>query len=120
MSVPPRRTIYDEYPVPVLGGVYNGVFGTFPETYVTFKEKENKPAVIVGGREMPSHLSSTAVELYKRLRDLSCREEGLHVVALASSLQLSFRQVFDAADELLCAGLTFTTIDEDTWAALDC
>ena len=74
---------------------------------------------VIGGREMPKHLSPRAIQVYKWLRNSPQSNEGQHVQLIASSMGLEVNDVFRAAEELVEAGLTFTTVDEQTWAVLD-
>lgn len=73
----------------------------------------------VDGKELPSHLSPRARQVYKYLRDSPQSNEGQHVQLIASSMGLQVNDVYRAAEELMEAGLTFTTLDENTWAVLD-
>ena len=121
MSLPPRTTAYDAYPVPVLGGIHNGVFGIFPQSYVTLETTQGKaPAVIIGGREMPNHVSQTAIKVYRLIRANWYSNEGTHVRVIAEALGLPMEDAFRAAEELVEAGLTYSTTSRETWAAFDC
>ncbi|KAK5083465.1 Replication factor A protein 2 [Lithohypha guttulata] len=76
-------------------------------------------AETVGGVELPKHLSPRAVAVYKYLRNSPQSNEGQHVQLIASNTGMEVDAVFRAAEELVEAGLTFTTVDESTWAVLD-
>ena len=76
-------------------------------------------AVNVGGKELPQHLSPRARMVYKYLRESPQSNEGQHVQLIASNMGLEVNDVYRAAEELVEAGLTFTTVDEHTWAVLD-
>lgn len=72
-----------------------------------------------GGRELPKHLSPRAKMIYNYLRNSPQSNEGQHVQLIASNTGLEVNEVYSAAEELVEAGLTFTTVDEHTWAVLD-
>jgi len=76
-------------------------------------------SVKVDGRELPSHLSPRAKMVYKYLRESPQSNEGQHVQLIASGMGLEVNEIYRAAEELVEAGLTFTTVDEITWAVLD-
>lgn len=46
--------------------------------------------------------------------------EGVHLNVISSSTGMSVRDVLAAADELLGQGLIYTTVDDETWAILEC
>lgn len=75
--------------------------------------------IVVDGREMPKNISPRAVQIYKYLRSSPQSNEGQHVQLIASNINMEVNDVYRAAEELVEAGLTFTTVDESTWAVLD-
>lgn len=74
---------------------------------------------VIGGRAMPSHLSPRAKMVYKFMREQPQSNEGVHVQMIATGVGMDVNQVYSAAEELVTCGLTFTTVDENTWAVLD-
>ncbi|KAK5939164.1 Replication factor A protein 2 [Knufia obscura] len=78
-------------------------------------------SVNAGGKEMPANMSMSprARTVYKFLREGPQNNEGLHVQLIASGTNLEVNDVYKAAEELVEMGLTFTTVDESTWAVLD-
>lgn len=84
-----------------------------------FGQANGNAPEIIGGREMPRHLSPRAKQIYKFLRDSNQSNEGMHLQLIASGVKMEVNEVFKAAEELVEAGLTFTTVDEQTWAVLD-
>lgn len=80
---------------------------------------EGDTSVNAGGKQLPSHLSPRAKMIYNYLRSSPQSNEGQHAQLIASTTGLEVSDVYTAAEELVEAGLTFTTVDESTWAVLD-
>ncbi|MCJ1368895.1 replication factor A protein 2 [Loxospora ochrophaea] len=71
----------------------------------------------------PSRLlatSPTARRIYEALQNSPQNNEGLHVEHLAAQLRLGVEQVQRGAEELHAEALIFTTVDDSTWAIMDC
>jgi replication factor A2 len=73
----------------------------------------------VNGKPLPP-MSPLARRLYQTLSDTPQSNEGLHVQNLAAEMGLSVSEVYKASEELLASGLIFTTVDDNTWAILEC
>lgn len=71
-----------------------------------------------GGR-MPN-VSPTARRVYQMLKSSPQSNEGLHVHNIAASLGVNVNEVMKAGNELLEHSLIFTTVDDLTWALLEC
>lgn len=65
-------------------------------------------------------MSVVAKKVYEHLRSAPQNNEGLHVNVIAQQMHIQASDVFKAGDELLGEGLIFTTVDDETWAVLDC
>ncbi|KAI9796673.1 MAG: hypothetical protein M1825_006522 [Sarcosagium campestre] len=52
------------------------------------------------------------------LRSAPQSNEGVHAQAVAAQLNLQVNDVLSAGDELVSAGLIYTTLDDETWAVL--
>lgn len=72
----------------------------------------------VGGRPLPP-MSATARRVYNLLKSEPQSNEGLHMQNISAKLGLPSTEVVKAGDELLSAGLIFSTMDEYTWAILE-
>lgn len=72
-----------------------------------------------GNRGLPGNLTPRAKAVYDYLRNSPQSNEGQHVQLIASNMGMEVNDVYKAAEELVEAGLTFTTVDESTWAVLD-
>ena len=72
-----------------------------------------------GNDGLPSHLSPKAKAIYNYLKGSPQSNEGQHVDLIAMNTQMDPDTVAAAAEELVAAGLTFTTVDDRTWAVLD-
>ncbi|KAJ5667019.1 Nucleic acid-binding OB-fold [Penicillium longicatenatum] len=66
-----------------------------------------------------SSLSPFARDMYNLLKRESHDATGLHLQTIASRLGLPAMDIGKAGNELLNAGLIFSTLDEETWAILD-
>ncbi|KAJ5986060.1 Nucleic acid-binding OB-fold [Penicillium sp. IBT 35674x] len=66
-----------------------------------------------------SGLSPFARDMYNLLKTESHDATGLHLQTIASRLGLPAMDIGKAGNELLNAGLIFSTLDEETWAILD-
>lgn len=71
---------------------------------------------IVNGKEMPA-VSPNAWKIYCGIRDTESNE-GLHAQMLASQLGMQVADVYKGAEELVSGGYIYTTVDDDTWAAM--
>lgn len=63
-------------------------------------------------------MSPLARRVFNLLRELQSNE-GVHMQVMATNLNLPMMDVQRALDELISAGLIFSTVDEYTWAVLD-
>ncbi|KAI9736417.1 MAG: replication factor A protein 2 [Claussenomyces sp. TS43310] len=64
-------------------------------------------------------MSPAAKKVFALLQNAPQNNEGLHVAMMAAQLGLPQNDVFKAGDELLGAGIIYTTVDDETWAVLD-
>ncbi|EAU34124.1 hypothetical protein ATEG_05055 [Aspergillus terreus NIH2624] len=64
-------------------------------------------------------MSAVARRVYNLLKTEPQSNEGLHAQLIAAKLSLPMPDVARAGDELLTAGVIFSTVDEQTWAILD-
>ncbi|KAE8393364.1 replication factor A protein 2 [Aspergillus alliaceus] len=64
-------------------------------------------------------MSSVARKVYNLLKTEPQSNEGLHAQLIAAKLSLPMPDVARAGDELLTAGVIFSTVDEQTWAILE-
>lgn len=71
-----------------------------------------------GSRPLPP-MSASARRVYNLLRSEPQSNEGLHMQNISAKLGLPSTDVMKAGDELLSAGLIFSTMDELTWAILE-
>ena len=71
------------------------------------------------GRTMPN-LSLPARRVYQCLQNTPQSNEGLHMQHIAAQLGMDVGEVYKGGDELLNHGVIFTTVDDNTWAVLDC
>ncbi|KAL1860815.1 Replication factor A protein 2 [Paecilomyces lecythidis] len=71
-----------------------------------------------GGRALPP-LSPVARRIYNLLKSEPQSNEGLHAQHIAAKLGLPVTDVMKGGDELLNAGVIFSTFDEMTWAILE-
>ena len=72
-----------------------------------------------GGPKLPN-LSLTARKVFQCLRTSPQSNEGLHMQHVAAQTGMDVQEVFRGGDELLGHGLIFTTVDDNTWAVLEC
>jgi replication factor A2 len=91
--------------------------GMFVDSYGS---APGRAAPASGGGKLPGHISQTGRSVYKLLEETPQNNEGLHVANIAQQLKISTNDVFKAGDELLQEGLIYTTIDDETWAVLEC
>ncbi|RAH76316.1 single-stranded DNA-binding replication protein A medium subunit [Aspergillus japonicus CBS 114.51] len=71
-----------------------------------------------GGRALPA-MSPVARRVFNLLKTEPQSNEGLHAQLIAAKLSLPMPDVARAGDELLTAGVIFSTVDEQTWAILE-
>ncbi|KIW06846.1 uncharacterized protein PV09_02526 [Verruconis gallopava] len=71
------------------------------------------------GDTLPAGLSNAARAIYKILKTTPSGNEGLHVQDIASRTGLEYADVAKGGDELLNAGLIYTTVDDSTWQILE-
>ncbi|OJJ44994.1 hypothetical protein ASPZODRAFT_144313 [Penicilliopsis zonata CBS 506.65] len=64
-------------------------------------------------------MSPVARRVFNLLKNEPQSNEGLHMQLIAAKLNLPATEVSRAGDELLTAGLVFSTVDEMTWAILE-
>lgn len=72
-----------------------------------------------GGKALPAGLSQAARRVYGCLKTNPQSNEGLHAQQIASDLGMSPSEVERAGAELVDMALTYSTVDEQTWAVLD-
>lgn len=65
-------------------------------------------------------MSPLAQRVYEALRNVPQNNEGLHIQHIANGLGEPLPNVMKAGDELLACGVMYTTVDDNTWAAMDC
>jgi len=65
------------------------------------------------------HVSPLARRIFTTLKNTPAGNEGLHVQLIASNMNLPPSEVYKGAEELVAAGVIFTTVDDNTWAVLD-
>ncbi|PYI11806.1 replication protein A, subunit RPA32 [Aspergillus sclerotiicarbonarius CBS 121057] len=70
------------------------------------------------GKGLPA-MSPVAKRVYHLLKTEPQSNEGLHAQLIAAKLSLPMPDVARAGDELLTAGVIFSTVDEHTWAILE-
>ena len=73
-------------------------------------------ATLVAVRRM----SPLAQRVYEALRNVPQNNEGLHIQHIANGLGEPLSDVMKAGDELLACGVMYTTVDDNTWAAMEC
>ncbi|KAJ9604264.1 Replication factor A protein 2 [Cladophialophora chaetospira] len=66
-----------------------------------------------------SHVSPLARRIFATLKNTPQSNEGLHVQMIASTMGIATNEVYKGAEELVAAGVIFTTVDDNTWAMLD-
>ncbi|ETI21656.1 hypothetical protein G647_08003 [Cladophialophora carrionii CBS 160.54] len=66
-----------------------------------------------------SHISPLGRRILATLKNTPQSNEGLHVQMIASHMGVSTNDVYKGAEELVAAGVIFTTVDDHTWAVLD-
>ena len=71
------------------------------------------------GRTMPN-LSLAAKRVYQCLQNSPQSNEGLHMQHIAAQIGMDVGEVYKGGDELLNHSLIFTTVDDNTWAVLEC
>ncbi|KAI9367449.1 hypothetical protein BJX61DRAFT_304472 [Aspergillus egyptiacus] len=76
-------------------------------------------AAATGGNDRLPAMSPAARRVYNLLKNEPQSNEGLHVQLIAAKLGLPTPDVARAGDELLTAGVIFSTVDEQTWAILE-
>lgn len=64
-------------------------------------------------------MSPVAKKIYNLLKTEPQDDTGLHLQVIASKLNMPATEVSRAGDELLGAGVIFSTMDEQTWAILE-
>lgn len=64
-------------------------------------------------------VSSVAQRVFKFLQSCPDNNEGVHCQNIASQLGIDMVDAGNAGDELLEAGLIYTTLNDATWALLD-
>jgi replication factor A2 len=63
--------------------------------------------------------SPLAKKVFAALKKMPQGNEGLHVQMIASDMKIPTTEVYKGAEELVAAGVIFTTVDDNTWAVLD-
>ncbi|KAL4973272.1 hypothetical protein BDW66DRAFT_168766 [Aspergillus desertorum] len=72
-----------------------------------------------GGGGFPPSMSATARRVYNLLKTEPQNNEGLHAQFIAAKLGLPPPDVVRAGDELINAGMVFSTVDDQTWVILE-
>ena len=72
-----------------------------------------------GGRQMPN-LSLAARRVFQCLQNSPQSNEGLHMQHIAAQIGMDVGEVYKGGDELLNHSLIYTTVDDNTWAVLEC
>ncbi|CAG7946281.1 unnamed protein product [Penicillium salamii] len=72
-----------------------------------------------GQNKALSSMSATAKKVYTLLKNEPQDESGLHLQVISAKLNMPATEVSKAGDELLSAGVVFSTLDEQTWAILE-
>ncbi|KAE9372897.1 hypothetical protein N431DRAFT_483555 [Stipitochalara longipes BDJ] len=67
---------------------------------------------------LPAHISNLGGKVYNLLHSEEQMDEGLRATAIAQRLGASSYEVLVAGQMLLEAGCIYTTVDDETWAAL--
>lgn len=71
------------------------------------------------GTSLP-HVTPLARRIFATLKTAShSNNEGLHVQMIASTMGVGLNEVYKGAEELVAAGVIFTTVDDNTFAVLD-
>lgn len=73
-----------------------------------------------GGLSGLAGLSNAARKIYSVVAAMPQTNEGVHVQVIAQQTGLEVSEVYKAGDELLGSGKLYTTVDDCTWAVLDC
>jgi replication factor A2 len=71
------------------------------------------------GKQLPN-MTPAARKVVNLLQSAPQNNEGLHVQNIALQLGLPSNDIFKAGDELLGMGIIYTTVDDETWALLEC
>ncbi|KAJ5195717.1 hypothetical protein N7449_006196 [Penicillium cf. viridicatum] len=72
-----------------------------------------------GQNKALASMSLVAKKIYNLLKNEPQDESGLHMQVIASKLNMPATEVARAGEELLGAGVIFSTMDEQTWAILE-
>ncbi|KAF2761514.1 replication factor A2 [Pseudovirgaria hyperparasitica] len=71
-----------------------------------------------GGQSMAG-LSANAKKVFMCLSTSQQSNEGLHVQVIASETRMDPADVYKGGEDLLAAGMIYTTVDDSTWALLE-
>lgn len=69
---------------------------------------------------MPPGLSASGRKVFQTLKNSPQTNEGLHMQDIASRANMDVSEVLKAGEELMGNGCIYTTVDDHTWAILDC
>lgn len=72
-----------------------------------------------GQSKVVASMSPTAKKIYTLLKNEPQGTEGIHMQIISSRLNVPASEVAKAGEELLNAGVIFSTTDEQTWAYLE-
>ncbi|RDW70471.1 putative replication factor-a protein [Aspergillus mulundensis] len=72
-----------------------------------------------GGGMFPPSMSATARRVHNLLKTEPQQNEGLHAQFIAAKLGLPAPDVVRAGEELINAGMIFSTVDDQTWVILE-
>ncbi|KAK8127476.1 replication factor A2 [Apiospora sp. TS-2023a] len=77
-----------------------------------------------GGGDVPMNdglrqVSARARQVYQWLSNTEGGNEGIHANQIAQEMKISIGEVLKCGEELTSAGVTYTTVDDETFAILD-
>ncbi|TKA33687.1 hypothetical protein B0A50_00523 [Salinomyces thailandicus] len=72
-----------------------------------------------GTKGLAPGASRAARQVYTTLMNAPQTHEGLHLQDIATRANMEMAEAHKGADELMQMGLTYTTVDDQTWAILD-
>ncbi len=71
------------------------------------------------GLDSKAHsVSPMAWKVYCTIKDIGANE-GMHAQMVASQMGIQVADVYKGTEELVRSGYIYTTVDDDTWAAMD-
>lgn len=90
--------------------------------FVDQNPNRNNQAPAAGGLGAFATKSMTPIarKVLMELHNAPQNNEGLHIRQISASLKMQVSEVYKGCDELLGMGIIYTTIDEETFAVLEC